>query len=244
MFSEYPSNRRICIVTTITHYLEITKDLRTTDQLIITYKKSHNAVTTSTISRWCKVIFGKAGIDIEKYLLHSTRSASTSKAKVKGVSLTEINKAAGWKETSRRFYDKPILKTFEDLVIQWHVMVKIFNIYYVYTWKILSVFSNHINIYLICCFKNPVYFEMDWVSYCEEFPNHTSTVRDGWLQFYWAIYLTQAMGSNLALPKYYVIPPTSHSFLPLKKGDMYTLDWIDTHVTSHGLGQIDCSRKL
>ena len=118
MFSEYPSNRRICIVTTITHYLEITKDLRTTDQLIITYKKSHNAVTTSTISRWCKVIFGKAGIDIEKYLLHSTRSASTSKAKVKGVSLTEINKAAGWKETSRRFYDKPILKTFEDLVIQ------------------------------------------------------------------------------------------------------------------------------
>ena len=120
VFPEYRSNRKICIVTKITHYLEITKDLRTTDQLIITYKKSHNAVTTSTISRWCKVILGKAGIDIEKYLLHSTRSASTSKAKVKGVSLTEINKAAGWKETSTfgRFYDKPILKTFEDLVIQ------------------------------------------------------------------------------------------------------------------------------
>ena len=120
VFSEYPSNRKICIVTTITHYLEITKDLRTTDQLIISYKKPHNAVATSTISRWCKVIFGKAGIDIEKYSLHSTRSASTSKAKIKGVSLTEINKAAGWKETStfRTFYDKPILKTFEDLVIQ------------------------------------------------------------------------------------------------------------------------------
>ena len=27
VFSEYPSNRKICIVTTITHYLEITKDL-------------------------------------------------------------------------------------------------------------------------------------------------------------------------------------------------------------------------
>ena len=107
-------------MTTITHYLDITKDLRTTDELIISYKKPHNAVTTSTISRWCKVIFGKAGIDIEKYSLQSIRSASTSKAKIKGVSLTEINKAAGWKETStfRRFYDKPILKTFEDLVIQ------------------------------------------------------------------------------------------------------------------------------
>ena len=65
-------------------------------------------------------MLGKAGIDIEKYSLYSTRSASTSKAKIKGLSLGEINKAAGRKETLtfRRFYDKPIYKTFEDLVIQ------------------------------------------------------------------------------------------------------------------------------
>ena len=125
VFSEYPSNRKICIVTTITHYLEIRKDLWTTDQLIVSYKKPHKAVTTSTISRWCKVILGKAGTDIEKYSSHSTRSASTNKAKVKGLSLSEINNAAGWKETStfRRFYDKPIFKTFGNLVIQWHIMV-------------------------------------------------------------------------------------------------------------------------
>ena len=82
-FSEYPSNRKICIVTTITHYLGITKDLRITDQLIISYKKPHKAVTTSTISRWCKAILGKAGIDIEKYSSHSTSSASTSKQKLR-----------------------------------------------------------------------------------------------------------------------------------------------------------------
>ena len=119
-FSEYPSNRKICIVTTITHYLEITKDLRITAQLIISYKKPYKAVTTSTISRWCKIILGKAGINIEKYWSHSTRSASTTKAKIKGLSFSEINKAAGWKQTStfRRFYDKPIYKTFGDLVIQ------------------------------------------------------------------------------------------------------------------------------
>ena len=69
-FSEDHSNREICIVTKITHYLEITKDLRITDQLIISYKKPHKAVTTSTISRWCKVIPGKAGIDIERYSSH------------------------------------------------------------------------------------------------------------------------------------------------------------------------------
>ena len=82
MFSEYPSNRKICIVTTVTHYLEITKDLQITDQLIISYKKPHKAVTTSTISRWCKAILGKAGIDIERYSSHSTKSASTSKANI------------------------------------------------------------------------------------------------------------------------------------------------------------------
>ena len=118
--SEYPSSRKISIVTTIAYYLEITKDLQITDQLIISYKKPHKAVTTSTISRWCKVTLGKAGIDIEKYSSHSTRPASTSKAKIKGLSLSEINKAAGWKETSTftRFYDNAIFKTFGDLVIQ------------------------------------------------------------------------------------------------------------------------------
>ena len=83
VFSGCPSNRKICIVTTITHYLEITKNLRTTDQLIISYKKPHKAVTTSTISRWGKVILGKVGIDIKKYLSHSIRSPSTNNAKIK-----------------------------------------------------------------------------------------------------------------------------------------------------------------
>ena len=39
VFSEYSS-----IVTTITHYLEITNDLRITDQLIINYQKPHKVV--------------------------------------------------------------------------------------------------------------------------------------------------------------------------------------------------------
>ena len=100
VFSEYPSNRKICIITTVTHYLEITKDLRITEQLIISYKKPHKAVIASTISRWCKSILGKAGIHIEKYSLHLTRSASTSKVNIKGISLSEISKAAGWKQAS------------------------------------------------------------------------------------------------------------------------------------------------
>ena len=64
VFSEYPSNRKICFVTTITHYSAITKDLRTTDQQIVSYMKPQKEVTTSTISTLCKVMLGKAGIDI------------------------------------------------------------------------------------------------------------------------------------------------------------------------------------
>ena len=118
-FSEYSSNRNICIVTTITHYLEFTKELQITDQLIISYKKSHEAVTTSKISRWCKTILRKVGIYIVKCSSQSTRPVFTSKAKYKGLLLREINKAEGWEETLtfRHFYDKPIFKTFGDLVI-------------------------------------------------------------------------------------------------------------------------------
>ena len=109
--SEHHSNRKVCIVFTIT---------RITHQLIISYKKLYKVVTTSTINRWCKVIPAKSGNDIEKYSSHSTSSACTSKAKIKGLSLSEIKKAAGWKETSnfRRFYYKPIFKTFGNLAIQ------------------------------------------------------------------------------------------------------------------------------
>ena len=59
-------------------------------------------------------------IDIEKYSLHSARSASTIKAKIKGLSVSETNRAAGWKEIStfRRFYQKPIYKILVDLVTQ------------------------------------------------------------------------------------------------------------------------------
>ena len=55
----------------------------------------------------------KSGIDIGKYSSHSSKAASsTIKARIKGLSLCEINKVAGWKKTLtfRRFYDKPILK--------------------------------------------------------------------------------------------------------------------------------------
>ena len=45
----------------------------------------------------CEVILGKAGTDIEKYSSDSTRSSNTSTAKIKAPTLSEIDKAEGWK---------------------------------------------------------------------------------------------------------------------------------------------------
>ena len=53
-------------------------------------------VDTLTIAIWCKNIMEKPGIDIEAYSLRSRRFASNSKAKLKGLSMAEINRAAGW----------------------------------------------------------------------------------------------------------------------------------------------------
>ena len=48
-FTEYPSNKKQNIVNAINKYLKLTKDLRATDHLIITYNKPHRAVSKSTV---------------------------------------------------------------------------------------------------------------------------------------------------------------------------------------------------
>jgi hypothetical protein len=49
-----------------------------------------------------------AGIDISIYKAHSTRSATTSKAKIIGLSAQEIMQRANWtrESTFRRFYHR------------------------------------------------------------------------------------------------------------------------------------------
>ena len=60
-----------------------------------------------------------AGIDITVFTLHSTRSLPTSKARIKGLSLTMINKSADWTTdfTLAKFYKKPVHENFGTFVI-------------------------------------------------------------------------------------------------------------------------------
>ena len=66
------------------------------------YHKPHNPVSTATIGRWLEEVLKRAGIDIQKFSGHSTRSASVSAAKT-------ILDAAGWSnaDSFAKFYDRP-----------------------------------------------------------------------------------------------------------------------------------------
>ena len=77
-------------------------------KLLLGIVKPHNPVASSTISHWLKTIMEGAGIDTTIYQAHSTRSASTSKAKVGGLSVSDILERANWANAATffRFYNR------------------------------------------------------------------------------------------------------------------------------------------
>ena len=112
VFEAFPVCKAVCPVFNIQQYLARSITLRGPRvKLFINYTFPYHPVCISTISRWVKYALELAGIDIYVFSSHSTRAASTTKAKSSGLSLVEINKAAGWSNsrTFARFYDKIIV---------------------------------------------------------------------------------------------------------------------------------------
>ena len=109
-FKSFPHNRNLCVHKTLTHYLKRTLDIRGRNhQLLLTTTLPTKPATRDTLRRWTKSIMTEAGIDTNKYLPHSTRSAATSKAK-KFMSIDRIIKHVGWRteSTFSKYYDKEI----------------------------------------------------------------------------------------------------------------------------------------
>lgn len=107
----FDEDKQLCVVLFLKEYVERTELLRGThSQLLLSYCKPFKPVSTDTISRWLKKVLANAGININEYGAHSTRSASTSAARAANISVKTIMDAAGWAnvETFRKFYDKPI----------------------------------------------------------------------------------------------------------------------------------------
>lgn len=110
----YDVDSELCPVRHVLLYVEMTKSLRKDQtQLLISYAKPHNSVTTDTLSRWLKKTMSAAGINTHVFKAHSTRSASASKAAVKGVPIDMVLSNAGWSNENvfHRFYQRDVSHT-------------------------------------------------------------------------------------------------------------------------------------
>ena len=118
----YPEEPKLCIVKTLSHYLERTKVLRGEHSaLFISFHKPHNPVSKDTIARWVKATLSDAGIDTDIFSAHSCRATSTSTTKQAGMNLSEIIKSAGWsnERTFAKYYEREINpQNFGDFVFE------------------------------------------------------------------------------------------------------------------------------
>ena len=114
-FSKYDIEPRLCIYSHLSEYLRRTAPFRGEDkQLLLSFVRPHSPVSRDTISRWCRTVLDKSGIDISKYSCHSTRAASTTCLVNRNFDLKDIMAAAGWtqEQTFQRFYNIPVNTTF------------------------------------------------------------------------------------------------------------------------------------
>ena len=117
----FPTCTALCPVQNLKQYLLRSFELRGLyTKLFISFSFPHRPITTSTLSRWVRETLKIAGIDTNIFTSHSTRAASTSRAKSLGLSLQQICKAAGWTNsgTFGRYYDKPVEETnFSEIIL-------------------------------------------------------------------------------------------------------------------------------
>ena len=126
-FDRFDSDPLVCVVSTISCYLDRSKAWRAGSdktQLLLSYIRPHKEVVPCTIAGWLVELMKQSGIDTSEFRAHSTRGASTSKAKAKGLSCQEILAMANWKKEStfRRHYLREIASesagSFQAVVLQ------------------------------------------------------------------------------------------------------------------------------
>ena len=112
----------LCVVAHLKQYIKMTASFRNagTNQLLLSFVQPHKPISTSTLSRWCVTVMKESGVNVNIFGSHSTRSASTSKCKISGLSFREIAKSAGWsnEKTFAKFYDKPIQEDFSNYLFK------------------------------------------------------------------------------------------------------------------------------
>lgn len=112
----YPSDRRICVITYLREYVSRTSKVRIGKHLLISTTKPHKRISQDTLRRWVRMVMSEAGINIEQFTAHSTRSASANYALTKGMSLNKVLDTVGWRTTStfQKYYKKKVMEKPKD----------------------------------------------------------------------------------------------------------------------------------
>ena len=112
-YLSFPTEVSLCVYESLTVYLQRSAQWRQRDQkqLLLSHIKPHQEVSRSTISRWIVEMLENSGIDTRTFKAHSVRSASSSKAKINGLSTPDILCRGNWSKAStfQKFYNKEIL---------------------------------------------------------------------------------------------------------------------------------------
>ena len=98
-FSSVREDRVWCPVRALKWYLGKTKQIRTSDQLFVSFIPPHRAVSADTISRWIVEAVKSAGDPVilhQTVRAHDTRGLAASWALFRGVPMEDIMKAAYW----------------------------------------------------------------------------------------------------------------------------------------------------
>ena len=87
----------LCVIAHLKQNIKMTARFRNTGtkQLLLSFVQPHKPISTKTLSRWCVTVMKESGINVIISGSHSTRSASTSKCRISGLSFKEIAKPAG-----------------------------------------------------------------------------------------------------------------------------------------------------
>ena len=125
-FYKYPKDQELCVVSALNEYLKRTKTWRTNRdkfQLLLSYIKFHVVVHSSTDSKWIKEILKETWVDVDVFKGHSTRSASTSKACLSGISVDDILSQGSWSNEStwQKLYHTEVLskkQLFQEGILQ------------------------------------------------------------------------------------------------------------------------------
>ena len=113
VLSPYSPDRKLSIVTSLRACLEGTKVLcQGETRLLISFKKPHKCILRDTLRRWMKTVLDLAGIRMDVFTPHSTRTAPTTKVVDKIPLKTLLQTASWWNgstlwlSTTRRFRRK------------------------------------------------------------------------------------------------------------------------------------------